>query len=96
MNGGNMTFVLIDTDGEQVRLECDSVSLVAADGADCTGGGSMGIRRGHTPAIVALGEGIIRVSLGGKTLYEAPLNGGLASVFEDNVTVVTEKQNKGV
>ena len=87
---GNLHFRLLTPAGEAYSGSCDYAELTAKDDAGGRGGGSLGIRRGHLPAVVALEEGgRIRVSLEGETIYTARVRGGFARVTREEVTVLT-------
>lgn len=79
-------------EGEAESIECESVTFFACDNAEGDGGGSVGIRRGHIPALAALdARSPITAKVGGKTVYSAVALGGFASVRDNVVTVVTER-----
>lgn len=86
-NGGALTLHIAPGNGKSSSVSCDSVHLIAKDGETGKNGGSLGIRRGHARALIALGAGPVRASLGGVTVYEAELPGGIAFVEHDTVTV---------
>lgn len=82
-----LTLRLAPCDGKSTLVHCDSVRLVAKDGAKGSGGGSLGIRRGHAPALIALARGPVLAYLEGEMVYEAEFSGGVALVEHDTVTV---------
>ena len=85
-----LVFRLLTPQGERCSCPCDTVDLWAKDDAQGRGGGSMGVRRGHLPAVVALEEGSrVRVVSGEKTVYAARIRGGFARVDRESVTVLT-------
>ena len=85
-----LRFTLLTPGGELFSGPCDSVLLTAKDDAEGRGGGSLGIRRGHLPAVVALEEGgPVRVLREGETVFTARLRGGFARVDREQVTVLT-------
>ena len=84
-----LTLRVFSPTGAENAVECDSVRLFAADGKDGKNGGSLGIRRGHAPAMVALGDGPLLALLRGKPVYEGAFPGGIAVVERDAVTVFT-------
>lgn len=52
--------------------------------------GQLGILRGHAPLMALLGEGDLRITLGGKeTRYHVA--GGFLQVVDDQVTVLSER-----
>ena len=87
---GPMTLRIRTPEGTAAEVSCDSAQFFLRDGADGAGGGFVGIRRGHAPAVLALGDGPIRASLGGTDVLRAHANGGFASVSEDVITVLTD------
>lgn len=85
-----LVFHLVTPQGERCSCPCDAVDLWAKDDALGCGGGSMGFRRGHIPAVVALEEGsTVRAVAGDKTVYAARIRGGFARVDRESVTVLT-------
>ena len=75
------------------------VELVAADRAVWSGAadmvsarsieGELGILPGHTPTLLVLDEGDVRIH-SGEGVQTAHINGGFLSVDHDRVTVVSE------
>ena len=74
-------------EAQAVTVACDSVRLFARDGENGRGGGCLGIRRGHVPAIIALGNHPVVALLGGQTVFETPVSGGIAVVEAGGHTV---------
>ena len=88
---GPMTLRVLTPGGAAAETACDSVQLFLRDGADGTGGGLVGIRRGHTPAALALDEGPLWASLRGKEVLRLQIGGGFASVRDDVITVLADR-----
>lgn len=84
-----MLLRLLTPEGQGAETGCDSVRLTIADDRQGRGGGSLGIRRGHAHAVMALGDGPLRADLGGKTVLSAYVRGGFATVEKDVITVIT-------
>ena len=84
-----MTLRLLTPTGTSAEAACDSVLLTQRDGAEGHGGGLVGIRADHAPAVIALGEGAVTASLGQNTVFRAAVSGGFASVLDNVVTVIT-------
>ena len=82
---------LLTPTGYASETACDSVILTQRDSVEGTGGGLVGIRAGHAPAVIALGEGVAEASLGAKTVFCASVSGGFASVLDNVVTVITDR-----
>jgi len=87
---GEFRFLLLTPLKEVASCSCDAVSLWEKDDAAGQGGGSIGIRRGHLPAVIALAEnGPLRVTLAGKTCISGKVHGGFARIEPGSVTVLT-------
>lgn len=86
----SLTLVIVTPEGEAARAECSHVTVYAADGADGLNGGSVGIRRGHAPALIALENNSRVIAKNGESCLEFTVAGGFAGVRNDAVTVVTE------
>lgn len=85
-----LTLRLLTPAGTSAEAACDSVQLTLRDDRNGRGGGLIGIRRNHAPAVLAIGKGVIRASLGGKTVFRAVAEDGFASVGDNVVTVITD------
>ena len=85
-----MKLKILSADGRHAELECDSVHLNMAADTDGEGEGSVGIRKGHADALIALAPGGITAYDGGEEIYRARLGRGFASVKQDTVTVETD------
>ncbi|MBR2717302.1 MAG: hypothetical protein IKP17_08945 [Oscillospiraceae bacterium] len=85
-----LLFRLLTPRKEVASCRCDAVELWAKDNAKGEGGGSMGVRRGHLPAVVALEKGgPVRALADGKPVFSARVRGGFARVDAKSVTVLT-------
>lgn len=89
-SASTMTLRLLTPTGVSTETACDSVLLTQRDGAEGNGGGLVGVRADHAPAVIALGEGSVTASLGSRTVFRAAVAGGFASVLENVVTVITD------
>ena len=86
-----LEFVLVTPEGEAARLLCDSVTVFAADDANGENGGSVGIRRGHLPAVIALeSRSYVSARAEGAQVFKARVGGGFAHVRNNTVTVITD------
>lgn len=84
-----ITLRILSPAGVRAQAGCDSVTLIIKDGKDFSGGGSLGIRKGHIPMIAALEEGSsVRAFSNGEEILSVGINGGFASVENDIVTVI--------
>ncbi|MBQ4591271.1 MAG: hypothetical protein IJB20_04505 [Clostridia bacterium] len=81
---------IVTPDGETVSVSCDSVRLDAQDDKNGRNGGGLGIRRGHTPAMIALSEGQLTASAEGSVVLKVKVKNGFAAVAQDVVTVLTD------
>lgn len=85
-----MKLLVLTPAGTNAEAGCDSAVLTIRDGADGRGGGLVGIRKDHAPAVFALSDGEIRASLGGETVFRASVRGGFASVRDNIIRVITD------
>lgn len=77
--------------GVRSEVGCDDAVFIAADDPSGHGGGSVGIRRGHMPAVIALAENsVFKAYNAGKCVLEALVTKGVAEVKNDVITVVAE------
>ncbi len=91
-----ITLSVLTPDGEVCRVECDSVRLPVPDPKDRGApGGTVGIRRGHTDALMAVSPGKIEAFADGKPVLSCQLEGGIAVVSENTVRVLTGKDARG-
>lgn len=88
MDGG-LLFRILTPLKDVATFRCDAVNLVEKDNAEGQGG-SIGILRGHLPAVIALEENSpVTVSANGKAVFAATVRGGFARVEQGSVTVLT-------
>ena len=85
-----LTLKIVTPDGIDRTYDCDSVSLWMAPDAKGKGEGSIGIRKDHVNAVIALGNGPVTANLQGKTVFSALSEGGFATVLNNVVTVVSQ------
>lgn len=85
-----LTLKIVTPEGALSPVACDSIRLTVSDDRKGKGGGSYGVRRGHTKALLALEEGEIRALLSGKTVFAGQSGRGFATVERDLVTAVVE------
>ena len=80
-----VTLILSSPDREAVSARCESVRLIASDSSDGkTAGGSVGIRRGHVPALIAVAPGPVRAFAEGREVFRC-------TVADNRVTLLTER-----
>jgi F0F1-type ATP synthase epsilon subunit len=86
-----LTLTVLTPAGIATETECTSVTLFARDNGAGEGGGSVGIRPGHLPAVIALAPGSsVKCSSDGRLTLSVTVSGGFATVRDDKVTVVAE------
>ncbi len=87
-----VTLTVSAPDREPITVRCDSVRLIVSDSRDGrTVGGSVGIRRGHIPALMALAPGKVRAYRDGREIFSCETSGGLASVGGDRIAIMTDR-----
>ncbi len=89
-----LTLHIVTPVGAGGRIACDSIRLTLSDDESGRGGGSYGVRPGHTKALLALGEGKIEAYLAGETVLSGVGGEGFATIEKNSVTVVTEEFRK--
>ncbi len=83
---------VLTPDGVQDSVRCDSVRLTVPDSRNGrVPGGSVGIRRGHAPALMTLAPGKVEAFRGGAPIFSRPVEGGLAFVDKDTVSVLADR-----
>ena len=80
--------LLVPPEGGKRRIPCDSVRFQIPDGKNGRGGGSVGIRKGHTDALAAVAPGILTATKNGEPVFRAKVGEGIAAVTGDSVTVL--------
>lgn len=89
---GELTLRLLTPRGEKDGASCDSVTLIARDDENGEGGGSVGIRRGHLPAVIALEDGsAVKAYSDGAAVASFTVSGAFAEVRDNVVTVIAEE-----
>lgn len=82
------------TVGHQIpAMECDSVCLPISDNMRGKFSGSYGIRKGHANAVFSLKAGKIKLTANEKTVFEADISDGFATV-ENNEVCITVSDMK--
>ena len=85
----SLTLKIVTPEGVDRTVCCESISLWMAPDTKGKGEGSIGIRKGHVDAVIALGKGPIEGRENGQTIFSAQSDGGFATVLKDVVTIVT-------
>lgn len=81
---------ILTPEGVLAEVRCEAVQLMLSDDSAGRGGGGIGIRRGHTEAVLALQRGTVSARTGGEEVYRACLRGGFAAVHHDVITILTD------
>lgn len=85
-----LTLKIVTPEGVDQTIDCDSVSLWMAPDSKGKGEGSIGIRKNHVNAVIALGNGPVTAHLQGSTVFSARSEGGFATVLNNVITVVSQ------
>lgn len=80
---------VVSPQGAQEALACDSVRLLTPDDSHGEHGGWVGIRPGHTPALLAVEPGPVLAFRDGQEISRMDTVGGFASVKDNVITVIT-------
>ena len=76
------------TVGQQIPdMECDSVRLPVSDNLKGEFSGSYGIRKGHANTVFSLKSGRIKLTADEKTVFEADISDGFATVENNEVCI---------
>jgi F-type H+-transporting ATPase subunit epsilon len=81
--GGGLHVTVLSPEATVYEGTADSVVAPAYNG-------SLGILRGHAPLMALLGEGVLRVTSGGKE-QRYQVAGGFLQVADNEVTVLSER-----
>ena len=85
-----LTLKIVTPEGVDRTIACDSISLWMAPDSKGKGEGSIGIRKDHINAVIALGNGPVTAHLQGETVFSAQAEGVFATVMENVITVVSQ------
>ncbi len=82
-------FRILTPQKDVASFRCDAVNLIEKENAKGQGG-SIGILRGHLPAVIALEENsAVKVTAQGKQVFAATVRSGFARVDRESVTILT-------
>lgn len=95
MNGA-IKLSIVTPKGVAFSVTCDSVRLNTPDDRNGHNGGSIGIRRGHIPAVIAIAEGETVAFSNGTVVLRVRTESGFASVENDEVQVITASAETAV
>lgn len=88
MNG--IELIVATPCGEILHEFCESVRLCTIDDEHGRGGGSLGIRRGHAPAIAALAPGKVIGIRNDGSAVQTEVGGGIAAIGGNRVTILAD------
>ena len=77
---------ILSSSGRLLDERADYVGLRARDG-------SLGILKGHAPAIVSLVQGEVEYKKGEES-FNIEISGGIAEVMDDNVVIIVDGEPK--
>ena len=86
----NVTVVTPSGADGECSFECDSLHMTAQDNKNGRGGGSFGVRYGHTDALAALDKGEITALTDGNVVKKLYTDGGYAKISRDKVMIITQ------
>lgn len=81
---------IVTPDGVGAEYSCDSVCLQMSDDRYGKNGGSLGIRKGHADAVIALTEGKIEAKLDGNVVFRVWVSGGFAVMKNGELSILAE------
>lgn len=85
-----LKLLIVTPDEAPIHADCDSIRVTLSDDEKGRGGGSYGIRVGHTKTILSLSEGPVTAYQGGACILQRTCSAGFARVEDNVVTVVVE------
>ncbi len=75
-------------------MECESVRLPISDNIKGEFSGSYGIKKGHARAVFSLKAGKVILTQNGKTVFEADISDGFATVENNEVNITVDSVNE--
>lgn len=82
-----LTVSFFSVDRQVCGVECDSVRLPVSNNMKGEFSGSYGIRKGHARAVFSLKAGKVTLTSDGKTVFEADISDGFATVENNEVSI---------
>ncbi|MBR3767763.1 MAG: hypothetical protein IKL10_05940 [Clostridia bacterium] len=86
-----LTLVIVTPEGALPQIRCESITLTVKDNEKGKGGGSYGIRKGHTNSLIATDKGEVRAFINGEKVFSVLLSEGFAGVDKNTVTITANK-----
>lgn len=95
--GKNLRLRILTPEGVNTETDCDSITMVMANGKQGNEEGLIGIHPGHTDAVISLSQGPVTAKKAGATVLEFTVNGGFAVVNDNTVSIIVNKyvEDKG-
>lgn len=75
-------------------MECESVRLPISDNIKGEFSGSYGIKKGHAKAVFSLKAGKVILTQNNKTVFEADISDGFATVENNEVNITVDTVNE--
>lgn len=94
MDERTISLKLTSPDGSAQTVPCDSIRFSVPDGENGKNSGSVGIRRGHADALMAVAPGKIRAFSDGREIFSKQIGPGIAVVTASEVSVLTERMEE--
>ena len=88
-----LTVRFFSVDCQIPATECDSVRLPVSDTLKGGFSGSYGIKKGHAKAVFSLESGKVILTSNGKTVLEARISDGFATVENNEVCITVNSIN---
>lgn len=85
---GKLLLRVVTPTGEAVSVTCDSIRMQTPDDTEGKNGGWIGIRKGHTAALMAVTAGPVHAFLEEQLVRTVIVSEAFASVKDDVVTVL--------
>lgn len=82
-----LTVKFFAVDRHVTDMECDSVRLPISDSIKGEFSGSYGIKKGHARAVFSLKAGKVILTSEGKSVFEADISEGFATVENNEVCI---------
>ena len=86
----SITLKIVTPAGIVGPLSCDSVRLTLSDDLSERGGGSFGIREGHSKSLLSLMEGPMEALMEEKTILKGRHGEGFATIENNEVKIIAE------
>ncbi len=91
----NLKLRILTPEGVNTEADCDSITMVMANGKQGNEEGLIGIHPGHADAVISLSQGPVTAKKAGATVLEFAVNGGFAVVNNNTVSIIVNKYVEG-